>query len=97
MAAARVAVTPSTNAPEVPQGQAFGRLMCLEAATRSLPDEDSTRPARLRDLRLARWATINLVGSYSRLILGRTNADIAPDHKPFHPPLGRAGMHVGAR
>ena len=57
--------------------------MWLEAATKFLPDEDSTRPARLRDLRLARWATINLVGSCSRLILGKANAEIAPDNKLF--------------
>jgi hypothetical protein len=51
----------------------------------------------LRDLRPARWATINLVGSYSRLILGKANANIAPDNKLFQalPRRRRCGiLHV---
>lgn len=75
------------------------RLLWLEAATEFLPDEDSTRlaqamlsampdyalPPRLRSSNLARRAVTNYVGSYSRLILGKGNADHlgAPDNKLF--------------
>jgi mpaB/rubber oxygenase-like protein len=65
------------------------RLMWLEAASEFRPDADSTRlaeamlsampdyvlPPRWRTSRLARWAVVNYVGSFSRLVLGRDNAD----------------------
>ncbi|WP_064745504.1 oxygenase MpaB family protein [Pseudonocardia acaciae] len=72
------------------------RVFWLEAATEFVPDEDSYRLAqalvttvgpggdRAVD-RLTRWAVGNFVSSYSRLVLGRRNADFLglPDNKPF--------------
>ena len=46
----------------------------LRSVLKFLPKEDSTPPARPRDLRLTRSATVNLAGSFSRLILGKANA-----------------------
>lgn len=75
------------------------RLMWLEAASEFRPDEDSARlaeamlaampdyvlPPRWRSSRVARWAVVNYVGSFSRLVLGKWNADHlgAPNNRLF--------------
>lgn len=72
------------------------RLFWLEAVTEFIPDEDSLRLARaLRDTfgpdgeypvgRVAKWALTNYLGSYSRVVLGRRNADFLelPDSALF--------------
>jgi hypothetical protein len=73
------------------------RLFWLEAVTEFIPDEDSLRLARaLADTfgppegenpasRLIHWAVSNYTGSYSRLVLGRRNADFLelPDSALF--------------
>lgn len=75
------------------------RLYWLEAATEFLPDQDSRRLARAlmdaaapllltprwKDSALARRALTNYLFAYSRLILGKRNADFlgAPDNKLY--------------
>lgn len=72
------------------------RMFWLEAATEFVPDEDSYRLAQALVgtvgpdgkgvvERITRWALGNYVSSYSRLVLGRRNADYLglPDNKPF--------------
>ncbi|MEU5881165.1 oxygenase MpaB family protein [Spirillospora sp. NPDC047279] len=75
------------------------RLLWLEARTEYLPDEDSRRladslmnaaaplllPPWLKHSALARRVLTNYLMSYSRLILGKRNADYlgAPDSRPY--------------
>ena len=72
------------------------RMFWLEAATEFVPDEDSFRLAQALTStvgpdgdgpleQLLRWLVSNYLGSYSRLLLGRRNADFLglPDNKPF--------------
>ncbi|WP_341770175.1 oxygenase MpaB family protein [Actinomadura darangshiensis] len=75
------------------------RLLWLEAATEFMPDDDSRRlarslenaaaplllPHRLKASPLARRGLTNYLMSYSRIVLGKRNADFlgTPDSKPF--------------
>ncbi|GAA2412193.1 oxygenase MpaB family protein [Actinomadura vinacea] len=86
------------------------RLLWLEADTEFMPDQDSQRlarslmnaaaplllPPRWKNSALARRALTNYLLSYSRLILGKRNADFlgAPDDKRYQAAVAAASAAV---